>query len=303
LENVLMSLVALFGLPGRVSLAHVARRAARPFTCGAAVALVLCLAAGPAAADDKPVETAQSGRRAEAVQQFKCIEAGQGAAVDDTHFYAITNRRIGKYEKGTGKLVAQWKDAKDGPLRHMNAGVVVDGKLYCAHSTWPVQPWVSSVEIWDASTLTHIGSHSFGDYGGALNWVDWHDGHWWAVFVYYSRKEGPEHVRRTRLVKFDSQWRQLASWAFPTELLQRFAPSSNSGGSFGPDGLLYCTGHDRYEIYALRIPKSGSILEWVDTLPAPFAGQAFVWDRSQPGTLYGIAKGHVVEAKIVELGQ
>src|SRR5690606_5524555 len=144
------------------SLVHAARCALRPLQCGALVALLLCFTAGPATAEDKPAENAPSGRRAEAVRQFKCPEAGQGAAADDAHFYAITNRRIGKYEKATGKLVAQWKDAKDGPLRHMNAGVVVDGKLYCAHSTWPVKPWVSSVEIWDAATLKHIGNHSFG---------------------------------------------------------------------------------------------------------------------------------------------
>jgi len=283
-------------------MACVAPIASRPFMLGAVVATLLGFAVAPATANDKPAEITPSGRRAEAVRQFKCLEAGQGAAVDATHFYAITNRRIGKYDKATGKLVAQWKDAKDGPLRHMNAGVVVDGKLYCTHSTWPVKPWVSSVEIWDAATLKHIGNHSFGDFGGALNWVDWHDGHWWAVFVYYSRKEGPEHVRRTRLVKFDPQWRQLASWGFPEEVLKRFAPSSNSGGSFGPDGLLYCTGHDRYEMYVLRIPQLGSTLELVDILPVPFAGQAFVWDRTQDGTLWGISKGHVVEAKMIEPG-
>lgn len=300
-----MSLFALSGLPGRVFLAHAARYVSRPLPCGAVVAVALLLAAGPATADDKPAEKAQSSRRAEAVRRFNAAEAHQGVAVDDTHFYAITNRKIGKYEKATGKLVAQWEDAKGGPLRHMNAGVVVDGKLYCAHSTWPAKPGLSSVEIWDAATLKHIGNHSFGDFGGALNWVDWHDGHWWAVFAYYSREEGPEHVRRTKLVKFDPQWRQLASWVFPAEVLERFAPSSNSGGSFGPDGLLYCTGHDHYEIYALRIPKSGSILELVETLPSPFAGQAFVWDRSQPGTLYGIVRRtrEVVEAKLVEPGQ
>lgn len=299
-----MSLLALIRFPGSGSLVN-----ARPF---ALAALMLLVASSPVSAqqDAKPAEKeptaeSQSGRRAEAVQRFECAEAVQGVAVDKTHFYAIANRKVGKYEKATGKLVAQWEDAKGGPLKHLNAGVVVDGKLYCAHSNYPTQPRLSSVEIWDAETLTHIGNHSFGEYGGALNWVDWHDNHWWAVFAYYSRTEGPDHVRRTTLVKFDPQWRRVAAWVFPAAVLERFAPSSNSGGSFGPDGLLYCTGHDHYEMYALRIPQSGSTLELVETVPTPFAGQAFVWDQSQVGTLYGIVRRtrEVVEAKMIEQGQ
>ena len=121
------------------------------------------------------------------VRRYACAEAHQGVAVDERYLYAIANRSIGKYDKQTGERVATWQDDEDGPLKHMNAGIVHDGKLYCAHSTYPHEPRLSSVEIWDADTLEHIGNHSFGEYGGALNWVDWHDGHWWAVFAYYSR--------------------------------------------------------------------------------------------------------------------
>ncbi len=228
--------------------------------------------------------------RGKILARFECAEAHQGAAVDAEHFYAIANRSIGKYDKQTGKQVATWQDAAGGPLKHMNAGVVVDGKLYCAHSTYPSEPRLSSVEIWDAATLKHIGNHSFGEYGGALNWVDWHDDHWWAVFAYYSREPGPDHVRRTTLVKFDAKWRRMAAWVFPEKLLERFSPSSNSGGGWGPHGLLYCTGHDHEEMYALRIPQSGSVLEWVGTFAMPFAGQAFAWDSTQTGVAYGIRR-------------
>ncbi len=281
------------------------RTAWRMALCTAA--LLLCGAvplAAQSTTDPAAAETvaSNSGRRAEAVQRFTCEEAFQGVAVDREHFYAIANRRVGKYEKATGKRVAQWEDAQGGPLKHLNAAVVVEGKLYGAHSTYPSEPRLSSVEIWDAATLEHIGSHSFGEYGGALNWVDWHEGHWWAVFAYYGRTEGPDHVRRTTLVKFDRQWRRLAAWVFPPEVLERFAPSSNSGGNWGPDGLLYCTGHDHQEMYALRIPQSGSVLELVETVPVPFAGQAFVWDRTQDGMLYGIVRRsrEVVAARMVD---
>lgn len=249
--------------------------------------LALAFVASPSLASE-PALPSQGGRTGEVVQRFKCPEAHQGVAVDADHFYAISNRNVGKYDKRTGRQLATWKDAEGGHLKHLNAGVVVDGKLYAAHSTYPSEPRLSSVEIWDTATLEHMGNHSFGEYGGALNWVDWHDDHWWAVFAYYSREPGPDHVRRTTLVKFDPQWRRMAAWVFPANVLERFAPSSNSGGAWGPDGLLYCTGHDHREMYVLQLPKSGSTLEWVETIAMPFPGQAFAWDDSQPGVAYGI---------------
>jgi hypothetical protein len=78
-------------------------------------------------------------------------------------------------------------------------------------------------------------------------------------------------------------------------VLDRFAPKSNSGGGWGADGLLYVTGHDRPELYALRVPASGSTLEHVATIPIQVGGQAFTWDRSQPRVLFGISRaGHEV---------
>ncbi len=265
---------------------YFARRGGHRYTAGCWL-LALIFVAGPGRAAE-PVEPANTGRQGEVLQRFKCAEAHQGVAVDADHFYAISNRNVGKYDKRTGQQLATWKDAEGGHLKHLNAGVVVDGKLYAAHSTYPSEPRLSSVEIWDTATLEHVGNHSFGEFGGALNWVDWHDDHWWAVFAYYSREPGLDHVRRTTLVKFDSQWRRIAAWVFPANVLERFAPSSNSGGAWDPDGLLYCTGHDHREMYALQLPKSGSTLEWVETIAMPFPGQAFAWDKSQPGVAYGI---------------
>jgi hypothetical protein len=33
--------------------------------------------------------------------------------------------------------------------------------------------------------MYHMGTRSFGLQWGALNWVDWHDGHWWMTFANY----------------------------------------------------------------------------------------------------------------------
>ena len=48
----------------------------------------------------------------------------------------------------------------------------------------------------------------------------------------------------------------------PKPVLDSFEEMSNSGGSWGPDGLLYLTGHDPAEIYNMRLPKAGSVLNW-----------------------------------------
>jgi len=237
------------------------------------------------------------------VASFKAKEAHQGVAVDDQHFYAITNTEIGKYERGTSKRVAQWISTKDVALKHLNSGVVIEGRLYSAHSNWPLQPPKNSLEIWDTETLAHVATHSFDTTDGALNWVDRHDGHWYAVFAHYQHGDDTGsklHVSRTRLVKFDGDWNILESWTFPEKVWQRFAPSSNSGGSFASDGTLYCTGHDHAEVYVMRLPEQGAVLEYVATLPAPIAGQGIAWHRSPQPTLFGIrrAKREVVQMEL-----
>lgn len=226
-----------------------------------------------------------------ATQRFPAPEAVQAVAVDADHFYAIDNEQIGKYDKKTGRRVAHWKANPPFTLVHMNAGLVVEGKLYCAHSTWPHHPWASSIEVFDCETLTHERSISLGVRDGALNWLDYHDGQWWAVFVHYEHDvpaTDPEYVGRTSLVRLDPQWRPLESWLFPVGLLKKFRPATNSGGSWGSDGLLYCTGHDHAELYQLALPRSGSILTFKGIVPAEVTGQGFCWDRTEPGVLYGV---------------
>ena len=71
------------------------------------------------------------------------------------------------------------------------------------------------------------------------------------------------------------------------ELVEKVRPHSLSGGVLA-DSLFYCTGHDAAECYVLRLPRLGSSLEWVDTLPLPFHGQAFGIDPE--GNFWGIER-------------
>ena len=229
----------------------------------------------------------------EEVARFPSKDARQGIAVDQNFFYAVTDRAIAKHDKRTGKLVSRWDSAKDGPIIHLDSGVIVDGKLYAAHSNYPQLPMTSSVEIYDTKSMRHVGTHSFGIQLGSLTWIDRHDGAWWAVFANYSRVFGTAQQPYgnsywTTLVKLDDQWRQLQAWIFPASVIKRAEPMSVSGGSWGPDGLLYVTGHDHPEVYAMRLPTMGSVLELVETIPFGNAGQGIAWDRSEPGVLWGI---------------
>lgn len=223
---------------------------------------------------------------------FHAPDADQGVAVDASFVYIIDNTVVAKHDKFTGALVKRWEADERTSLMHMNSGVVLDGKLYCAHSNYPRLPMTSSIEIWDTDTLEHIGSYSFGITDGSLTWMDWHDGHWWGCFAHYDGRGGypdKDHTW-TRVVKYDEKWNALQSWAFPETVLKRFRPHSCSGGTWGLDGLLYVTGHDRPEVYAMRLPRLGSVLELVGTMPFPNEGQAIAFDRTGTGLLYGLVR-------------
>ena len=232
-------------------------------------------------------------QKATEIRRFQPKEVQQGVAVDQTHFYVINNHSLSKHTKSDGKQVAAWQDTT-GLLKHMNSGVVIGQKLYCTHSNYPDVPMASSIEIFDTRTLKHIGSHSFGLFPGSLTWADFYQGYWWAAFANYSNKamaEGRDN-RWTTLVKFTENWQQVESWSFPTTVLQSFAPYSTSGGTWGSDGLLYCTGHDKPELYVLKLPERGSTLQYVRTIPTVSEGQAFAIDRSikDKRILYGITR-------------
>lgn len=226
------------------------------------------------------------------IKKFRVTEAKQAVAVDERFFYVINNSTVTKFSKNDGKQVAAWDGSKEG-IKHLNSGVVIKGKLYCANSNYPEIPMASSVEIFDVNTMQHIGNHSFGiAEHGSLTWIDQKDGYWWIGFAHYAGKEASEgrDVRWTSLVKYDMDWRATESWVFPKNIVALFTPKSNSGGAWGKDGLLYCTGHDAAELYVLRLPKSGYTLEHVNTLPAPIQGQGIAIDHSVKDKLllYGL---------------
>lgn len=236
-----------------------------------------------------------AGWRFTELRRIPAVEARQGVAADGEFLYAISNHAIGKYRKTTGERVGGWECPEGEPLIHLNAGVVRDGRLICAHSNYPAVPMTSSVEIWDTATMRPVASHSLGRTDGSLTWIDWRDGRWVACFVHYGRKggepgRGPEW---TRLVAFDTEWRETGGWSFPPALIARIGERgySVSGGAFGPGGRLFVTGHDHPELYVLELPAAGPTLRWVATVPIAAQGQAFGWDPQDPNVLYTIGRG------------
>lgn len=219
-------------------------------------------------------------------------EARQGVAVDRDHLYAVTNRAIGKYDRRTGERVGEWEGSEDGPIVHLNSGVVVDGRLYAAHSNYPGVPQVSSIEVWDAVTMEHVASHALGIQNGSATWVDRHDCAWWVAFASYDGRGGVpgRGVEWTELVRYDNEWRATNAWVFPAEVVERFRPYSNSGGAWGPDGQLYVTGHDAMEVYVLRLPDAGGVIALVEILPFAGRGQGIAWDPADPEVLFGVRR-------------
>jgi hypothetical protein len=231
----------------------------------------------------------------ERLAELPAPEANQGVGVDERHFYAVDNQAIAKYDKTTGKLVKKWQGPRDGSIKHLDGAMLMDGKLYAAHSNYPEWPMTSSVEIFDAETMEHAGSHDFGIRWGSLTWVDWHDGHWWMCFANYDQRIGPGqtpygHKENTVIVQLTGDFQPVQSWTLPTEVLDRFEDMSNSGGSWGPDGFLYLSGHDPAEVYKMTLPQAGSVLQLAEVVPMNIRGQGIAWDRSQPGVIYGIIR-------------
>lgn len=231
----------------------------------------------------------------EKIGSWAIPEARQAVAVDASHFYAIDNQIIAKYEKKTGIRVGEWKGAKDGEIIHLDSGSVVDGKLYAAHSNYPEWPMTSSVEVWDAATLQHVETHSFGIDRGSLTWLDNKDGEWWGAFANYNRVFDRSPLAygnkfNTQIVRFTKGWQVAEAWVLPAELLEKFGDMSNSGGSWGPDDKLWISGHDLPEAYALEVPKYGSAMKWVATVPLDIAGQGIAWDRDAGDVLWGVIR-------------
>ena len=224
--------------------------------------------------------------------RFESTDARQGVAVDSQYVYVVSNYSISKHDKKTGEELLRWEGEEGNPLIHLNSGIVIDGILYCAHSNYPDIPMASSIEMFDPETLAHIGSHSLGIMHGSATWIDRRDGVWWIGFAHYDGRGGVQGrgPAWTRIVLFDNEWRAVGGYIYPQDVVERFLDRSNSGAAFGPDGRLYATGHDAAEVYALRIPSGGSILELEEVIPVEAEGQGIAWDPFDPGTLYTMIK-------------
>lgn len=239
----------------------------------------------------------------EKLQLFETKEAHQGIAVDANYFYTINSQSIGKYDKNSGKFISEWNDDSN-QIIHFDGGVVINEKLYVAHSNYPGIPMTSSIEIFNKNTLNHIENHSFGIKYGSCTWADFYDNFWWVCFAHYDKFEQETNTNNhwTILVKFDKNWNEKESWVFPEKVLVEFKPMSCSGGSWGPDGNLYVTGHDSAKVFVLQIPELGSVLKYVKTMHLEIYGQGIAWDRSDKNHIYGIIrkKNVVVKSKFID---
>jgi hypothetical protein len=217
---------------------------------------------------------AHSAGRADSFVQtnaFPAAEANQAAAADDRFLYAIDSKVIAKYDRSSGQRIA----VSTGEASHLNSGAFWEGRLYCAHSNFPKKPEKSEVRVLDPATMALSVSKDLGAGHGSLTWVVREGDTWWCTFAHY----GPDNAKTT-LVKYDAEWRELGSWTYPPAVIVRLGKMSISGGLW-KDGLLLATGHDAREIYRLRLPKTGLVLELIDILPSPFPGQGIALD---PGT-------------------
>ncbi len=219
-------------------------------------------------------------------KSYDTFDAHQAVAVDKKYFYVVDNRSITKHDRASGKPLLQFVGDNDGPIIHMDSAVVVGDRLYTAHSNYDTTPEKSSIEVYDTRTMRHVGTFGFGIYRGSLTWLDRHDGAWWAGFANYDavpdgQTEPYGRTDNTQVVKMDDHFQVTESWTIPQVILERFKPMSNSGGSWGPDGRLWLTGHDLDEAYVMNVPKAGTDLEWVATVKLPSVeGQGIAWDRS-----------------------
>lgn len=239
------------------------------------------------------------------LRRLPASEAHQGVAADARSVYAVANSGIGRYDKRTGKRVALWQGDRE-RFKHLNSCTLHARRLVCAASNYPEVPMRSQVLWLDPATLTLERVRDLGHAHGSLTWMDWRYGSWWACLANYDGRGGEpgrDH-RATVVVRYSPAFAEQAVWRFPNAVLARFAPRSASGGAWGTDELLYVTGHDRPELYALRVPARGDTLELVATIATPTGGQAIGWDPAGR-RLWSIDRraSVLVEARVPEVRQ
>lgn len=226
-------------------------------------------------ADDLP----KAREKVVATATLDSKDATQAAAADEKHVYAISNRRVAKYDRATGKLLS----LSTGAAEHLNSGVVHEGKLYCAHSNFPKKPDESDIRMYDPETGKLTVFHTFKNPPGSLTWALPRKGEWWCHFAHY----GDDNAKSV-LVRYDAKWKELGRWSYPKKLIADWGKHSLSGGIWESETLL-ATNHDDPVLYRLRLPKVGTEIELVEVLPAPFTGQGIAADP-KTGGLVGISR-------------
>ncbi len=211
------------------------------------------------------------------ISELAAPEAYQAAAADKRFVFAIASQQVAKYDRASGKRLAR----SIGPAKHLNSGFLWKGRLLCAHSNYPQVPEQSEIKVLDPESMRLTTFRDFGDIGGSLTWVVRHKGHWWCNFARYGDKNA-----ETFFVRFDDRWRETGRWTYPKAVIDQLGRYSLSGGLWRGEYLLV-TGHDEGELYRLRLPGRGLVLEYVGKQSVGFTGQGFATDKLTGG-LVGI---------------
>ena len=216
--------------------------------------------------------------------------------MDRSYFYAVDNTSITKHSRETGAPLLQFAGVDGGPLIHMDSGAV--GRWPAVRGALQLQR-VADGELRGGLRRAHAESRRLAQlrHRPRVTHLDRprHDGYWWAAFANYDRVfDGAVYgdTDNTQVVRMNDRFEVVAGYTIPTEILDRFRPMSNSGGSWGPDGRLWITGHDLGEAYVMEPPRAGSELRWIATVRLPgVEGQGIAWDLSGPRpTLWAIKR-------------
>jgi hypothetical protein len=206
--------------------------------------------------------------------------ATQAAAADSEFIYAVSSKIIAKLDRSTGKELA----ISTGDASHLNSALLLEGKLYAAHSNFPQKPEQSDIRVLDPATMKLEIFHRFMNPPGSLTWAIKREGSWWCHFAGYGTEK-----KKSCLVRFDAGWKETGRWSYPEELMKDWGLMSLSGGIWEGDVLL-ATGHDKKVIYRLKVPAGGDLVEWLGSIPSPFPGQGIAMDP-KGGGLVGIDRG------------
>ena len=179
------------------------------------------------------------------MKEFSAPEARQGVAVDASHFYAVVNNVVAKYEKGNGARVAYWASPRGGLIRHINSCIADAAKLWCANSNFPETPMASSVEVIDSATMMHIESHSMGLMEeGSLTFFERLGAGWVAGFAHYDGEGGLAYKNSAfaGISTFDADWRRTGGWMLPESVRVRMGRTRLPVEVSGPMAISTCSG-------------------------------------------------------------